>query len=250
MSQIEKEILNIARERLIIHKTLRAKYPIDDSKFNKKKIKNCWSINCPWTARISNDDNFTLEDIDKCPNNSCKFSIERQIYLKGSSGIESNLHGKYLNQIIKLNEYVLTSASTNSPHNIYEQQMFVTLYAETNLANKIFEHFTETLENYSCVLFSPHFYETKYYKSENFTGFMSSLSIELRSRKKEIKSNTCKDYYGKFNKEQKEFIKKNYAFIDLVDDIQERRNLYKILIKFIEDLLKLNNQSINKSCDE
>lgn len=75
---------------------------------------------------------------------------------KSSTGIEESLCGRFMDEMIKLQKFINTTASTNYPHNKYFQGMFLCGFIHKSLVTKEFLEFLES-KNLSYVL-----YQTNY----------------------------------------------------------------------------------------
>lgn len=64
------------------------------------------------------------------------------------TGIEDSLTGKYLDQIIRLNEYVYTTSSTNDPGKLF-QAFFVGFQAPLSICNAIAQNLIQDRYGYS-----------------------------------------------------------------------------------------------------
>jgi hypothetical protein len=61
----------------------------------------------------------------------------------GKTGIEPSLIGEFLNQMIELNKFIYTVASTNNPYNLVFQAMFIDGYVERS---KLTDKFISALQ--------------------------------------------------------------------------------------------------------
>lgn len=85
------------------------------------------------------------------------------------TGIEDHLRQPYLDQIIDLNKYVITDASTNIPNNIYFSPMFV----EGVIENRYVEKFVELLNNHDVSYFVGS--HSKYHKDLKYLSVIQDM---------------------------------------------------------------------------
>jgi hypothetical protein len=112
------------------------------------------------------------------------------LYLPDATGLEPSLYGSYLKEIQELSRYILPTASTNCPHNLDFQTMWICFYTTRAIANKLAKYFESLDPKYD------------YLKNDNKTKEALRAKKYLRGTG-EICSgskNECKpkDYFGNF----------------------------------------------------
>ena len=143
MSSIDfQELLRLGREQLRTYQKIRSQFPIPFVYGEE-----CPPI-CPWCKlgkRSWDGHIFTEDDLIPGIKDWCRFCIMTEIGLKNCTGIEPNLIGEHFNQILEMNNYVYTTASTNYPDVPYfgKNKMFLFFYAPKSLCQKITAHFGE-----------------------------------------------------------------------------------------------------------
>ena len=114
---------------------------------NFKKFSNKWM---PWLEQVidSEDHMYLILDMYKERDNQMTFKellkSGRDDLLEfkrtgnpGENGIEDSLTGKYFDQILELNNYIYTTASTNYPYDDTFQPMFLEFYIMRSNALKL-----------------------------------------------------------------------------------------------------------------
>ena len=124
-------LLRMSRDNFSKYEEIRNLYSEDYNKFNvNDDIQN----NCPW-CEIGKRTNFTDVDLETACSDWCHLCINKRINLKNTTGFEPCLVGEYLDDIKDLNNFILTSSSTNEPDNPEFQSMFVQFYTTRDIAD-------------------------------------------------------------------------------------------------------------------
>lgn len=114
-----------------------------------------------------------------------KFLNSSLEYEDNITGIEESiLEGSYMKQIIKLNKYIYTTASTNYPNDIYFQPMCVSGYMLKTQAKKLKILLEESEISYNFVFYQPHGYRSHSYQPHGVK--LTLLQYNLKSKFPEI----------------------------------------------------------------
>jgi hypothetical protein len=177
---------------------------------------------------------FKIEDIELCTNEFCKYRITEHIELDepGRTGCDYSLCGEYLNQMIELNNFILTSACTNYHLNTSKTGYckFLCFFTTPNLAKLIFEHFSN-LEDYDVLYVN--FLELNHcyvHTSPNFTEFVSSQYPN------NFKYGILPDYPGDFG--SLNYLLYDLVYFEIIDSKPGRKNLFETLLCVLKSLQK------------
>lgn len=206
-------VLEKAREKLNIYEDIITNYPP-----NIKKIPDIKNPTCVWCVDGKRD-NFTKKDINETCLYWCKFCVESKIKNSTSTGIEPDLLGPFLKDMIELNNYILTTASTNDPSNPECQAMFITFSAPPFLVDKL-KLYLNSLDMYY-----------------NYMIFGGSSDGQFRYPEEEDSPiSVGGDYFGDYGQHLNEFITHELVEMGICDNLQSRRTLYKVLLDYLSHL--------------
>jgi len=225
-----KNILAQSRDRLIRFEKLLSRF--QDEKGNEiptpYESKNF--IWCEKGKRAHEGYKFTQEDIKETCKWWCTFCVTTEVELPEASGYEPSLYGIYIKQLQELNDYILTSASTNEPHDITRQEMFINCYTTPEIADKLVNFANENKCKYS-----KHDGKTI---EHTYINNNKQITDEKKIRKFCYKHNRTmvrgECFPGYFSKEEEDFIYNNLVFVTIEDPDIKNRDLYEKLLNYLK----------------
>ena len=215
----------------------------------------CDKKDCSWCTKGKRS-NFT--DEDKGCSNWCLFCMNCDKFLKYQTGLEPTLYGIYFDQIYSLNKYVYTVTSTNSPND--KNEMFIYFYLPKSKAISLCKYFKD----------KEYYYYTCYDRKYNLIDYKCDIPIinidkdtKIIFKPQSICINNIEyqwpytDLFLLINKQHcsninfektmiweipKEFdLYENddpIVYIELNDYLVDRRNLYEVLLNYLEMIYK------------
>jgi hypothetical protein len=212
---MEQEFLAIRKEakrRLEVYKTIINVFMDDVPQYKFDP--------CIW-CKMEKRNGFVEEDIKKKCGEICTFNVTCAYILPRATAYEPHLYGKYLDQIIELNDYVITTSSTNEPHDEKFQNMFIEMYIMPNEVEKIIKFCKDKGYLYTCIV------DNKLVDSKFIPEAKHFITTEIAESKLMLY-----DYPGTYDNVNDKFFIEKPAFISIEDPVMENRDLYTNVLKF------------------
>jgi hypothetical protein len=169
-----------------------------------------------------------------------KFYQEYEAKFGNESGFEFQLAGVYLDTMIKLNKYVYTTASANPPFKSY---FFIEFNTTNQIADKIWSHFGITGGEYEISMYN--FKDPQTVLSANVCDVLlgehatkddKGIATEIIPSHQRKESYDILVYFRDFPIDVQNFARENMRTIFMIDRIQYRTDLYKVLLEFLRTL--------------
>lgn len=161
-------------------------------------------------------------------------NLIRHRYSPGHSptNIEDDLKGIYLDQMIELNKFIYTTASTNDPHNSMFQPMFISGYMPLSKAYALINDLNDFYPNdYYYIVYSIEadlIYEMNIFKGKDPDYLLQTSSIHSLIDYERLE-------VGPHNHQVSHLLYTSdpLVMINIEDKNKERRDLYAILISLL-----------------
>jgi hypothetical protein len=168
---------------------------------------------------------FIEDDIKKTCSEMCTFRVTCNYILPYATNYEPHLYGKYLDQMIELNGYVITTSSTNEPHDDKFQNMFIEIYCEESMIEKIIKFCKDEGYYYTCI------YNKKMGDFNIDSKRKDFITTEIAESKELLY-----DFPGTYGKVDDNYFIDKLAFITIEDGNIENRDLYAKLNNMFKKL--------------
>lgn len=177
---------------------------------------------CIW-CKMQKYSGFEEDDIKRTCSIFCAFRVSCAYILPYATCYEPSLYGKYLDQIIELNNYVVTTSSTNEPYDNKFQNMFVEMYCKKCDIEKILSFCKKEGYLYTCIS------DRKLVESNVNFDRKDFVTTEIAESKELLY-----DFPGTYDGVNDNFFIDKLAFITIEDKKIENRDLYVKLMSVLK----------------
>lgn len=229
MEPIYQEILDESIRRLLIHKSAVDSYEEDFRNLPAIRTK-C----CSWCSEGERE-NFIPKDLESACDAWCYHAMSKSYLNPNATGFETSLRGRWLDLIIDLNKYILTTASTNYPDDPSFQIMFLSFYTTREIADNLAQSIVATDEYYIYVIQDQRrnelVYDLQRYDCNEKDNSVVCSEIETYKE-----GDPYLDYYGRYNLREEEYIENELVYMTIEDVMLPRRNLYDVTLRILENM--------------
>ena len=148
------------------------------------------------------------------------------------TGIEESLVDEYLDIMIKINDYVYTTSSTNSPDNPDFQEMFIQFTAPKSMMMKIKDEIEKNPDYYYLIQIP----KTSRIIASYNTNDKNALIPEIAANPGDLPEMIETDLDKEDDVEVLYDIEDSWGSMIIDDPVQKRRDLYDVLLKILKKL--------------
>ncbi len=165
-----------------------------------------------------------------CPDETCTWCQFCNLSTD-DTGIEPCLTGVYFDQILKLNDYIYTTSSTNEPADATFQAMFIGFYAPKSVAEAICKHVVD--KDYLYILYDE---ANKSISRVCTSGCNDPESIVDEAKVMADMGGDVGEFPDTLDAATLFDGPDRLVYVTIEDLVQERRDLYQVLAAFLTTL--------------